>query len=505
MTTVLILLTIQGVMGAFDNLWHHELTEALPSKPSAWRELRLHAARAFIYAVIFMGLGWSFWFGALAVAMMVMLVIEVAITLWDFLEEDLTRKLPPLERILHTLLAVNYGVVLAVLLPILWDNARQPTGISYAYHGWLSWIMTLYAVGIFAWAVRDLLASMKLRPLTVPEWRRDPICIAARKSGRTVLVTGGSGFIGGYLVRRLLARGDEVIVQTRDGSKTGYRFGPHVRTVTDLSDIATSERIDAVVNLTGEPVIGLPWTARRRGAILSSRLNATDAVLELVRRMKHPPSVLINASAIGYYADRGDTLLDETAEPGSGFAADLTLRWEARARVASAMNVRTVLLRLGVVLARDAGALPNLVTPARLGLAAVLGSGRQWLSWIHIEDAVGLICHAMDNTDVDGPLNAVATNPVRSDVLQRKICDILGRPLWLRIPENVLRIGLGEMSAVFLDSARVMPAGAATTGFTFRFTHVDSALSDLLGVTGTTHNASAALSAWTGGHEEGWR
>ena len=498
MNTILTLLTIQGIMGAFDNFWHHELTEKLPSKPSAWFELTLHSARAFIYGIIFLALGWSTWNGVFAVVLAILLIVEVIITLWDFLEEDMTRKLPPLERVLHTVLALNYGAVLAFLAPVLWTWSQQPTSIQYADHGWLTWIMSLYAFGIFAWSLRDGLAAWRLRPLVQPEWQRRPMKQPDQKSGRTVFITGATGFIGTRVTRDLIERGDNVIALTRDLEKATYRFGPHARAVVSVDEIANDEPIDAIVNLAGEPVVGLPWTHKRRLAIMNSLINTTDAILDLVRRLEHTPDVLISASAIGYYGDRSEDQLIETSDPGSGFASNLALRWEARAGVASAMHVRTVLLRFGIVLGNSGGAFESLVQPARFGLGAIMGSGRQWMSWIHIDDAARLVLHAIDIPELTGPVNAAAPNPARAETVMQAIASQLNRPLFLKIPEWVLRHGLGEMSRLFLDSAKVEPAKAIASGFEFHHVTIERTVAQLLDNKPKTprHGSSNALAAW---------
>ncbi len=501
MTTILTLLTVQGIMGAFDNIWHHELTEALPSKPSAWRELTLHSARAFIYGVIFLALGWSTWHGLFAVLLAAVLIVEVGITLWDFLEEDMTRKLPPLERILHTLLAVNYGAVLALLAPVLWTWAQQQSAITLAFHGGLTWIMSFCAGGIFAWSLRDGRAAWRLRPLVTPEWQRRTFDQHAAPSGRTILMTGATGFVGTHVARALVKRGDRLIVLTRNLETAAYKFGPHARALCSLEEIASNEHIDAVINLAGEPVVGLPWTKRRRAAMFESRIGTTEAILDLIRRLTTPPSTLLSASAVGYYADRGDAVLAEDADPGSGFAANLALRWEARAGSASAMRVRTVLLRFGIVLGASRGALSGLVGPTRFGLGAVLGSGRQWVSWLHLDDATRLILHALDTPSMTGPVNATAPQAIRAGEMMKTIARTLHRPLILRVPERILRTCLGEMASVFLDSARVLPTKAEASGFRFRFQDFDVALADLLGhpKPPVRHGATRALTAWTSG------
>ncbi|MGI9464016.1 MAG: TIGR01777 family oxidoreductase, partial [Aestuariivirgaceae bacterium] len=292
---------------------------------------------------------------------------------------------------------------------------------------------------------------------------------------------------------------DRLIVLTRDLAKAAYRFGPHARAVASLDEIAGDEPVDAIINLAGAPVVGSPWTEKRRAEIFQSRIGTTDAVLDLVRRLTTPPSVLISASAIGYYGGCGDAVLTEDADPGSGFPAHLAFRWEARAGSASAMRIRTVLLRFGIVLGASGGALSRLAGPVRFGLGAILGSGRQWMSWIHIDDATRLILHALDTPSVAGPVNATSPHPVRAAQMMQTIARTLHRPLLLRVPERLLRTCLGEMASVFLDSARVLPAKLQSTGFQFHFPEIDAAIADLLArpKPPAQHGATRALTAWT--------
>ena len=205
MTAVLVLLLVQGAMGALDTLWHHELG-GLPTRPSARREIGLHAAREAIYAVVFLSLAWVAWQGAFAVLLAGLLLVEVGITLTDFVEEDRTRRLAASERVLHTLMAILFGVILAAFAPVLIGWAREPTALAPASYGPLSWAMTLVGLGVLVWAVRDGLAAMAPLPARAPD---------APPSGRTVLVTGATGFIGAAVVADRLAQGDRVAVLAR--------------------------------------------------------------------------------------------------------------------------------------------------------------------------------------------------------------------------------------------------------------------------------------------------
>ena len=412
MELVLSLLVVQGVMGAFDNFWHHEITEALPSKPSARGELALHTIREFLYGLIFLSLAWSQSHGLFAWLLAAMLVTEVVVTLWDFIVEDLTRKLPKLERIVHTLLAMNYGAVLVVLIPIMWGWSLEPTAVVSAQYGLLSWIMTLYAVGILAWAVRDGIAVIKLSRLQTPEWQRNPFEISRNDTPKTVLVTGATGFIGRALCRHLIERGDRLVVLARDLKKAGYLFGPHVLAVDELAGLDDTTRLDAVVNLAGAPVLGLPWTLGRRAEILDSRVGTTEQLLELMGRLDVPPEVLVNASAIGYYGLSGDTECNETHPPQDMFLSELCHRWEKAAFKARALGVRVCVMRLGLVFGRDGGPLPALANPARFGLGAVIGTGRQWFSWVHLDDVIRFTVHAIADREFSGPYNVMVWTPL---------------------------------------------------------------------------------------------
>ena len=218
MFSVFSLITVQALLGGLDNLWHHEITERLTARRSAATELSLHAARELIYAFVFIALAWFRWQGYWVMLIVSALALEVVITLADFVVEDKTRHLPAFERVLHTLLAVNFGAALAALVPVLAGWWGMPSSIVVVYHGVFSWMLTIFSAGVFVWSVRNALAVLTLR--RPPEWVRDPIMAGSGSTPRTTLVSGATGFIGGHLVRRLIARGDKVIVFTRRAAST---------------------------------------------------------------------------------------------------------------------------------------------------------------------------------------------------------------------------------------------------------------------------------------------
>lgn len=296
---------------------------------------------------------------------------------------------------------------------------------------------------------------------------------------RSILVTGATGFIGSALVERLLARGDRVFVFTRDGRRAKALFGERVTCVEALTALPAETRVDAVVNLAGAPIAGLPWFAARRREIWRSRIDFTETLVRWIATLERKPRVLVSGSAIGFYGDRGDALLDETQTAGQGFGAELCADWEKAALAAE--GVRTVCLRIGVVLDRAGGPLPMMALPVRFGLGAILGSGAQWLSWIARDDLLRMILAAMDDERWQGSVNAVAPEPARHADFQRALARTLHRPLILRVPAVVLRAVLGEMSSIFLFSQRVVPAKALALGFAFDVWWIADALALQLG------------------------
>jgi len=476
MTTALILLACQGVLGAFDNVWNHEWRERLPSRPGARRELILHALRGGLYAPVFLTFGWLSLRGLYGWAFIAILAIELGITLADFVEEDRSRKLSGLERITHAILTLNYGGFVALAAPEVIAAALQPTGIAVVERGWIAWLMTVYAAGSFGFALREALAARRLGRLT-PSL---PIAAPAIASGRTVLVTGGSGFIGRTLTRRLIERGDRVVVLSRDAAVARAALGPLPAIVERLAEIPAETTIDAVVNLAGAPIFGRPWTKARKRVLVASRIQTTAELVDWIAGRSQRPAALISASAIGWYGTHGDARLDETAPVGGGFAAVLCNAWEREAARAAALGLRVCQLRLGVVLGAEGGMLAGLLPSARLGLGARIGSGEQWVSWIHRDDAVEMIVRALADPLFRGAINATAPVAVRQAEFAATLARVLHRPLWLRIPAAPLNAALGEMATLLTEGQRVQPRRAQEIGFLFRCPELEPALRDLL-------------------------
>lgn len=275
-----------------------------------------------------------------------------------------------------------------------------------------------------------------------------------------IAVTGASGFIGRALAARLAAAGHSV-------------------QPVKLRESVVVPPSDAVVHLAGEPV-AQRWTAEAKRRILQSRAEGTRKLVESLSRLSPRPATLISASAIGVYGARGDKFLAEDSSPGSGFLADVCVVWERTAGIANALGIRVVILRLGVVLGHR-GALARMLPAFKLGAGGRLGSGRQWMSWIHIDDLTALIEFALGARRFRGPVNATAPNPVTNAEFTRTLASTLHRPAFAVVPEFALKLMFGEMASVLLDSQRVLPKAALAAGFQFRYPDLGAALADLLG------------------------
>ncbi len=301
------------------------------------------------------------------------------------------------------------------------------------------------------------------------------------RSPRTVLMTGATGLVGRRLVPRLLARGDSVRVLTRDLAAGAAALDPRALLIRwdgispppDALDGA-----DALVHLAGEPVFAGRLNARRRRRIRESRVASTGHLVSAVATVpvERRPDTLVCASAVGYYGDRGNELLDESAASGAGFLAELCQAWEKAAAGAEAHGLRRVSLRIGIVLAREGGALPMLALPFRLGAGGRLGDGQQWFPWIHIDDLVEMILATLGDESYCGAVNATAREPVRNLDLTRALGRTLHRPTLLRVPAFAVRAALGDLADELLGSRRVLPASALARGFAYRYDDLAAAL-----------------------------
>jgi uncharacterized protein (TIGR01777 family) len=290
------------------------------------------------------------------------------------------------------------------------------------------------------------------------------------------VITGGGGFIGNALCRSLLQQGHELVLPTR--SPPQHPPPSHVRCCAWDSDVWRSAlgEADGVVNLAGESITGKRWSPAQKRAITDSRVAITKRLVDAMALLSRPPAVLVNASAVGYYGPRGDETLTEADPPGTGFLAELCQAWEGEARRAERLGVRVVRLRTGIVLAPDGGALAKMVPPFEFFLGGPLGSGRQWLSWIHRDDMIGLIEWVLSRADCSGAVNATAPEPATMREFCRQLGQALHRPSWAPVPAPALRLLLGEMAEMLLTGQRVMPQAALRSGYAFRFPTLPAAL-----------------------------
>ena len=298
-----------------------------------------------------------------------------------------------------------------------------------------------------------------------------------------ILLAGGSGFIGTRLVEALLGRGDQVTVITRDpaGEQSRRRPGLAYR-----GWLPSLDGYDAVVNLSGTNLFGQRWDAAFKAQIRDSRIDTTRRLVNAIRAARVPPKVFVNGSAIGIYGDRGDEPLPEAAAPGDDFLARVCLAWETEALKCP---VRTVLLRTGVVLGPGGGALQQMLPPFRFGLGGPIGFGGQHFSWIHIDDEVGLILHALDDDGLSGPLNAVAPGVVTNKQFTKALGRVLRRPTLFPVPTPALRLMLGEVAGLLTASQRCVPAVAEGRGYVFRHPEIEGALREILSPAGNGADA----------------
>lgn len=295
-----------------------------------------------------------------------------------------------------------------------------------------------------------------------------------------ILLTGGTGLIGQALCQYWQRQGHELWVWSRDPHKV-HRLCSGARSVQRLGDLDPAQPFDAVVNLAGAPIADRPWTAARRALLWRSRVELTRQLVDWIGQQPTAPRVLLSASAVGWYGDQGDTLLTEASPPGgTDFGSTLCIAWEQEAERASTHGVRVACLRIAPVLAPQGGMLARLLLPFRLGLGGRLGSGQQWMPWIHLDDLVGLFDHLLRSNDAQGAFNACAPEAVRNSDFTRALGQALHRPTLLPAPAWALRLALGEMSVLLLGGQHLQPQRTQASGFRWRYPRLQPALAALL-------------------------
>jgi len=467
---------VQGLLGAFDMFYHHEFKEKLPWRKTASTEMILHGVRNFLYSIVFLSLGWIAWQGVYAWVFAAIIFTEVMITLWDFVEEDRTRKLPKTERVTHAILTLNYGAILILFVPIIIEWSNEPTGFSAMNHGFLSWVMAVYAIGIFIWGWRDLLRGISLRSSNE---NLQEVLLSLNKPCQNILVTGGTGFVGKRLSQHLINDGHKVIILTRNIKKAGDLFTGRVTIIDSLDRIQNDEKIDVIVNLAGEKV-AQRWTLKARKKIRDSRINMAKDLYSLVQRLENKPDVFIQASAIGYYGidcENKNEFDEDTPHNGDDSYPQIICReLEQEIIRIESFGVRVCLLRVGLVLEKDGGALYELLIPFDCFAGGSMGDGKQWWSWIHRDDMVGIILHMINEVEARGVYNATAPNPVSNKNFAKALGKAMHRPAILPMPSFMVKILFGQMGDdVMLHGQKVIPKRTMESGYDFIYPEINGA------------------------------
>lgn len=296
-----------------------------------------------------------------------------------------------------------------------------------------------------------------------------------------ILLTGGTGLIGRALCTALLRDGHTLTVLSRKPRSVARKCGEPVQAIGSLAEWLPEHCFDAVINLAGEPIADAAWTAARKKRLLASRVSLTEQLVQRIALAQRKPAVLLSGSAIGYYGDCGDISVDESRRTGEDFGAQLCAAWEAAAAKADQLGVRVCLLRTGLVLSKNGGVLAKMRLPFSLGLGARLGDGKQWMSWIHIDDYIAIVRMLLLHTGARGPFNMTAPAPVTNGEFTRELAHALHRPAFLAAPAALLQRVLGERSALLLGGQKVLPHKVESLGYRFAHPALSAALRDLLG------------------------
>jgi hypothetical protein len=328
-----------------------------------------------------------------------------------------------------------------------------------------------------------------------------------------IFITGGTGLIGRRLCKALLAEGHELTVLSRNPASVPVKCGAGVHALASLAEWHPAQSFDAVINLAGEPIIDKRWSAQRKQILWDSRVTLTEELVRRIAAAERKPSVLLSGSAVGYYGNGGDLMLDEAADTGAGFAADLCKAWEDAARIAESIGVRpqhgaaepsgagvaashllsqttgfagnvskvrVCLLRTAPVLSNDGGMLARMLLPFRLGLGARLGDGKQWMSWVHIDDYVAMVLRLLHDDQMHGPYNMAAPNPVTNAEFTATLAAALHRPAFFVAPAALLKLGMGESASLLLEGQRALPKKMEAAHYRFAFPTLVEALRDLV-------------------------
>ncbi|MGB1310668.1 MAG: TIGR01777 family oxidoreductase [Leucothrix sp.] len=299
-------------------------------------------------------------------------------------------------------------------------------------------------------------------------------------SNKRYLITGGSGFIGSHLIPQLLAADNHVTVLTRTPAKTLAQFNHKISVVDKLDTLDNAAQFDVIINLAGQGIADKRWTDLVKQQLFDSRLLTTRALVEFMSRVDHKPELFISGSATGIYGLRDDQILTEDAQGDSSFSTKLCTDWEAEANAAEALGIRCCYLRTGIVLGKG-GALSKMLPPFKFGLGGPMGNGQQWMSWIHINDLTGIIHHTVAHSDLSGPINGTAPNPVTNKVFASTLGNVLKRPAFLPLPSFVLKLLMGQMGEeLLLSGHRAIPDKITRSGYSFIYESLEPALASII-------------------------
>ena len=295
-----------------------------------------------------------------------------------------------------------------------------------------------------------------------------------------ILITGGTGLVGRQLCKALLAKGYELTVFSRNPASVSVKCGAKVHAMAAFGEWLPGQTFDAVINLAGEPIVDTRWTIQHKQVLWDSRVTLTKELVRHIATAGRKPTVLLSGSAVGYYGNRGEDTLDEAEGAGRDFAAQLCKAWEDAACAAEQVGVRVCLLRTGLVLSNDGGLLGRMLLPFKLGLGASLGDGKQWMSWVHIDDYVRMLLRLLHDTQASGPYNMTAPQPATNTEFTAALAKALHRPALFAVPATLLKLAIGERACLLLEGQKVLPGKMVAAGYRFQFTHLADALSNLL-------------------------
>jgi hypothetical protein len=434
--------------------------------------------RSFLYSVLFFTLAWSQPRGLFSLSFAAIILIEIGLTFWDFVVEDQTRVLPPTERIVHSILGFNFAVIVTLLIPYWWDWLHQPTTFQLVDYGLKSWLLTIFGFGVLPFSWREWTSYRRLS---------DSDSIINRNPEfppmlpQKILVTGATGFIGRVLCRVLLSQGHSLTLLARDFAKAADLGNTRLTLVGSFKELRSDDAFDIVINLAGEPIADQRWTSSRKQSLTQSRVDLTRQLVQWMSTAKQKPHVLISGSAIGYYGPQPVGQLSEDAKGVNSFSHQLCHDWESAALGAKALGVRVVLLRTGIVLGRQGGALLKMLSPFSLGMGGRIGNGTQWMSWIHIDDWIGIALKAMTTPGLSGPVNVTAPHPVTNKEFSYTLGRALHRPAWMTLPAFAVKVLFGKMGEeLLLNGQQVLPSKILALGYSYRYPTLLPAIKEVI-------------------------